>query len=137
MDRLTQEMTRRVWRAEKVACPGDDRCYAFPDPVNEVRGSRMPKGHCRIGGTRRVIVAKGTPGDCGLSGRDSRDVCSTPIPVRHDYGAGLNRRGNVAVERGNNSHRRPARPGSPYTMNTPSTSSSCSTSTRQTSPLCG
>jgi hypothetical protein len=44
MDRLTQEMTRRVGRTEKVACPGDDRYYAFPDPVNEVRGSRMPKG---------------------------------------------------------------------------------------------
>jgi hypothetical protein len=54
-------------RAEKVACrPGDDRCLAFPDPVAEARASCTPKGRCRIGGTRGVILAR--------SGRESWDV---------------------------------------------------------------
>lgn len=59
--------SQTVARAEKVACsPSDDRCYSLPYPLEEVRASCSPKGRCRIGGTRRVIVAN--------AGRDSWDV---------------------------------------------------------------
>jgi hypothetical protein len=52
---------------KRVACrPGEGRCYAFPDSVEDARASCTPKGRCRVGGTRRVIVAN--------SGRDSWDV---------------------------------------------------------------
>ena len=61
---LTQDMIEDgMARAEKVACPpGDDRCYAFPDPLVAARQSCTPKGRCQIG----WIVANG--------GRDSWDV---------------------------------------------------------------
>ncbi|MBA2445031.1 MAG: hypothetical protein H0V49_06845 [Nocardioidaceae bacterium] len=50
-------------RAEKVACaPGDDRCYPFPDSLEQVRSTCTPKGRCLIG----WIVTN--------SGRDSWDV---------------------------------------------------------------
>ena len=45
---------------------GDDRCYPLPDRLEDVRASCTPKGQCRVGGTRRVILAN--------SGRDSWDV---------------------------------------------------------------
>ena len=63
-DKLTQEMIEDgMARAEKVACrPGDDRCYVFPDPLDDVRASSTPRGRCRIG----WIVA-----NCG---RDNWDV---------------------------------------------------------------
>ena len=62
-DRIAEAMAR----AEKVACrPGDARCYPFPDPVAAARASCTPKGRCRVGGTRRVIVAS--------SDRDGWDV---------------------------------------------------------------
>ena len=65
---LTKErIAEAMARAEKVACrPGEGRCYAFPNPVEDVRTSCTPKGRCRIGGTRRVIVSHG--------GRESWDV---------------------------------------------------------------
>jgi len=54
---LTQEMIDAdMARAEKVACvPGDHRCYAFPDPLEEARQSCTPKGRCKID----WIVAEG------------------------------------------------------------------------------
>jgi hypothetical protein len=63
-DQLTQDMIEEgMARAEKVACrPGDDRCYAFPDRLEDTQTSCTPKGRCRIG----WIVAN--------SGRDSWDV---------------------------------------------------------------
>jgi hypothetical protein len=58
-DRLTQEMIDEgMARAEKVACrPGDVRCYPLPYDVASARQTCTPKGRCKIGGTRRVIVA--------------------------------------------------------------------------------
>jgi hypothetical protein len=54
-------------RAEKVACrPGDQQCYPFPHRLVDARPSCTLKGRCKVGGTRRVIVAN--------SGRDSWDV---------------------------------------------------------------
>jgi hypothetical protein len=58
-------------RAEHVACrPGDERCYPLPYGGAEARATCTPKGRCTIADTRRVIVAKGTPGDWGLCGRE-------------------------------------------------------------------
>jgi hypothetical protein len=61
---LCQEMIREALaRAEKAACaPGDSRCYASPDPLEDARQSCTPKGRCCIG----WIVSNG--------GRDSWDV---------------------------------------------------------------
>jgi hypothetical protein len=47
---------------EPCLLPGNDRCYAFTDPIEEARASCTPKGRCRIG----WIVAN--------SGRESWDV---------------------------------------------------------------
>ena len=65
---LTEErIAEAMARAAKVACgSGNQRCFALPDPVDEVRKTCTPKGRCMIGGTRRVIVAEG--------GRTSYDV---------------------------------------------------------------
>ena len=43
-DELTQAMIADgMARAEKAACaPGDSRCYAFPDPLEDARASCMP-----------------------------------------------------------------------------------------------
>jgi len=67
-EHLTEDMMAEgMARAEKVACrPGEGRCYAFPNPVEDVSASGTPKGRCRIGGTRRVIVSHG--------GRENWDV---------------------------------------------------------------
>ena len=47
-------------RAEKAACGScSKRCFALPDPLDEARRTCTPKGQCKIGGTRRVIVAEG------------------------------------------------------------------------------
>jgi hypothetical protein len=63
-EKLTQEMVEDgMARAEKVVCRSDDdRCYVFPDVLEDVRASCTPKGRCRLG----WIVAN--------SGRDSWDV---------------------------------------------------------------
>jgi hypothetical protein len=53
--------------AEKVACGSyNTRCFAVPDRLDEARKSCTPKGRCRIGGTREVILAN--------SGRESGDA---------------------------------------------------------------
>ena len=48
---LTQEKRDDAMaRAEQVACaPGDSRCYAFPDPLDDARATCTPKGRCKIG----------------------------------------------------------------------------------------
>jgi hypothetical protein len=57
---LTEELIAEgMARAERVACQGNARCVARPDPLAEVRTTGTPKGRCKIGGTRRVIVADG------------------------------------------------------------------------------
>ena len=63
-DKVTQEMIAEgMARAEQVACrPGDDRCYAFPNRLEDAQASCTPKGRCRLG----WIVAN--------SGRDSWDI---------------------------------------------------------------
>jgi hypothetical protein len=64
---LTEELIAEgMARAERVACQGNARCFARPDPLAEVRTTGTPQGRGVIGGTRRVIVADG--------GRTSWDV---------------------------------------------------------------
>ena len=64
MPELTDDLiAEAMTRAEKVACsPGNDRCYALPDPVPAARKSCTPKGRCCIG----WIIAN--------SGRDAWDI---------------------------------------------------------------
>ena len=61
---LTQRMIAEAMaRAEKVACgSGHSRCFALPDPLEEIRKTCTPKGRCLIG----WLIAEG--------GRTSYDV---------------------------------------------------------------
>ena len=60
---LTEELIAEgMARAERVACQGNARCFALPDPLAEVRKTCTPQGRCKIG----WIVAEG--------GRTSWDV---------------------------------------------------------------
>jgi hypothetical protein len=64
---LTEEMIAAAMaKAEARVCVGSDRCYAFPVRLQDARRTCTPKGHCKVGGTRRVIVRQG--------GRESWDV---------------------------------------------------------------
>jgi len=49
---LTEErIAEAMVRAEKVAChPGEGRCYAFPDPVEDLRASCTMKECSTVGG---------------------------------------------------------------------------------------
>jgi hypothetical protein len=69
---LTEEqVAEAMTQAERVACrPGNDRCYAFPARLVDARETCTPKGRCKVGGTRRVIVNRG--------GRESWDVWLDP-----------------------------------------------------------
>ena len=49
-------------KADARVCVGSDRCYAFPDRLQDVRQSCTPKGRCKVG----WIVSRG--------GRESWDV---------------------------------------------------------------
>jgi hypothetical protein len=49
-------------KADARVCVGSDRCYAFPDRMQDARASCTPKGQCKVG----WIVSKG--------GRESWDV---------------------------------------------------------------
>jgi hypothetical protein len=53
-------------KADARVCVGNDRSYAFPDRLEDARETCTPKGRCKVGGTRRVIVSRG--------GRESWDV---------------------------------------------------------------
>jgi hypothetical protein len=59
MPELTEELIAEAMaRAEKVACrPGDHRCLPLPYDVENARHACTPTGRCKVGGTRRVIVA--------------------------------------------------------------------------------
>jgi hypothetical protein len=60
---LTEEMIITVMaKADARICVGSDRCYAFPDRLEDARESCTPKGRCKVG----WIVSKG--------GRESFDV---------------------------------------------------------------
>jgi hypothetical protein len=49
-------------KADRRVCVGSDRCYAFPDRLQDARERCTPKGRCRVG----WIVTR--------SGRESWDV---------------------------------------------------------------
>jgi hypothetical protein len=60
---LTEELLAAAMaKASARVCVGSDRCYAFPDRLEDARASCTPKGRCKIG----WIVSKG--------GRESWDV---------------------------------------------------------------
>ena len=59
-------ITTAMAKADAQVCVGNPRCYAFPDRLEDARASCTPKGRCKVGGTRRVILAN--------AGRDSWDV---------------------------------------------------------------
>jgi hypothetical protein len=60
---LTEAMiTTAMAKADARVCVGSDRCYAFPDRLEDARESCTSKGRCRVGG----IVTR--------SGRESWDV---------------------------------------------------------------
>jgi len=60
---LTEDMIAAAMaRADKQVCIGSDRCFAFPDRLEDARASCTPKGRCKVG----WIVSKG--------GRESVDV---------------------------------------------------------------
>ena len=64
---LTEEViTAAMAKADKRVCVGADRCFALPHGLEDARASCTPKGRCKVGGTRRVIVSRG--------GRESHDV---------------------------------------------------------------
>ena len=60
---LTEELTAvTMARADQGVCAGHNRCYAFLDPLEDVRETCTPKGRCKVG----WIVRAG--------GRESWDV---------------------------------------------------------------
>jgi hypothetical protein len=75
-DTLTEEVIAEAMaRAEKVACrPGNQRCYAFPSPIEVARASRTPKEDRsqqrarELGRLARSAALRGHPArdDCGV-----------------------------------------------------------------------
>jgi hypothetical protein len=60
---LTEELiTAAMTKADRRVCVGSDRCYAFPDRLEDARASCTAKGRCKVG----WIVSRG--------GRESFDV---------------------------------------------------------------
>jgi hypothetical protein len=60
---LTEAMiTAAMAKADARVCVGSDRCYAFPDRLEDARETWTPKGRCKVG----WIVSRG--------GRESWDV---------------------------------------------------------------
>jgi len=49
-------------QADRRVCVGSDRCFAFPDRLEDARATCTPKGRCKVG----WIVSRG--------GRESFDV---------------------------------------------------------------
>jgi hypothetical protein len=57
---LTDEMIAAAMaKADARVCVGSDRCYAFPDRLEDSRETCTLKGRCKVGGTRTVIVSRG------------------------------------------------------------------------------
>jgi hypothetical protein len=47
---LTEEMIAAAMaKADARVCVGSDRCYAFPDRLEDARESCTPKGRCKVG----------------------------------------------------------------------------------------
>ncbi len=60
---LSEEMIAAAMaKADRRVCVGSDRCYAFPDRLQDARETCTPKGRCKVG----WIVSRG--------GRESWDV---------------------------------------------------------------
>ena len=60
---LTEEMiTTAMAKADARVCVGSDRCYAFPDRLEDALATCTPKGRCKVG----WVVSRG--------GRESHDV---------------------------------------------------------------
>jgi hypothetical protein len=60
---LTEDLiTAAMAKADARVCVGSDRCFAFPDRLEDARETCTPKGRCKVG----WIVGKG--------GRESWDV---------------------------------------------------------------
>jgi hypothetical protein len=60
---LTEAMISAVMaKADARVCIGSDRCFAFPDRLQDARQSCTPKGRCKVG----WVVSRG--------GRESWDV---------------------------------------------------------------
>jgi hypothetical protein len=60
---LTEEkITAAMAKADARVCVSSDRCYAFPDRLEDARQTCTPKGRCKVG----WIVSRG--------GRESHDV---------------------------------------------------------------
>src|SRR5829696_7666964 len=48
---LTEAMiTAAMAKADARVCVGSDRCYAFPDRLEDARQTCTPKGRCKVGG---------------------------------------------------------------------------------------
>jgi hypothetical protein len=60
---LTEELIAAAMaKADARVCVGSDRCYAFPDRLEDVRETCAPKDRCKVG----WIISRG--------GRESFDV---------------------------------------------------------------
>jgi hypothetical protein len=60
---LTEELiTAAMAKADARVCVGSNRCYAFPERLQDARETCTPKGRCKVG----WIVSRG--------GRESWDV---------------------------------------------------------------
>ncbi len=47
---LTEEMIATAMaKADAWVCVGSDRCYAFPDRLEDARPPCTPKGRCKVG----------------------------------------------------------------------------------------
>jgi hypothetical protein len=62
MDLTEETIATTMAKAEARVCVGSDRCYAFPDRLEDARETCTPKVRCKVG----WIVSKG--------GRESHDV---------------------------------------------------------------
>ena len=57
-----EQITAAMAKADRHVCVGSDRCFAFPDRLEDARETCTPKGRCKVG----WIVSRG--------GRESFDV---------------------------------------------------------------
>jgi hypothetical protein len=47
---LTEELIAAAMaKADQRVCAGSDRCYPFPDRLEDARASCTPKGRCKVG----------------------------------------------------------------------------------------
>ena len=59
---LTEAMIAAAMaKADAQVCVGSERCFALPHRHSDTRQTCTPKGRCKVGGTRRVIVSRRGP----------------------------------------------------------------------------